>query len=180
VALSAIARVQERFPQLRIVAFGSERPSPRLPLPPGAWFEHAPPQPRIRELYSQCDAWLTASRSEGFNLPAMEAMACGTPVVATRTGWPAEALIPGESGWLGDIDDVGGLAAGLKWVLTRPDSSWRELSRRAVRAATAGSWQQSSQQFERALLRACRRAQRGEIGGRPASAAMEPRLQASG
>jgi hypothetical protein len=31
----------------------------------------------------KCDAWMTCSRSEGFNLPALEAMACRTPVVLT-------------------------------------------------------------------------------------------------
>src|SRR5208282_5263036 len=48
---------------------------------------------------------LTASRSEGFNLPAMEAMACRTPVVSTRTGWPAEAVKTGINGVLVDVED---------------------------------------------------------------------------
>jgi glycosyltransferase involved in cell wall biosynthesis len=56
----------------------------------------------------------------GFNLPAMEAMACRRPVVATRTTWPAEA-VKSENGILVDFDDRVGLARGAEWVLTRSD-----------------------------------------------------------
>ena len=37
-------------------------------------------------LYNAADAYVTPYRAEGFNLPALEAQSCGTPVVATRGG----------------------------------------------------------------------------------------------
>jgi len=37
-------------------------------------------------LYNVADAYVTPYRAEGFNLPALEAQSCGTPVVATRGG----------------------------------------------------------------------------------------------
>jgi glycosyltransferase involved in cell wall biosynthesis len=165
VALAAVKRVRQRLPGLRVISFGSERPRPVLELTRGAEFHYCPPQDRIRNVYARCDVWLTASRSEGFNLPAIEAMACRTPVVSTRTGWPEEAIVPGRNGVLVDVDDEDGLARGLEWVLTRSDREWRELSVHAYATATSGSWQESTDLFERALMRACRRAANGEIAG---------------
>lgn len=165
VALEAIQFVGRCVPGLRIVAFGSEQPTPQLALPPGSDFHLRPPQDRIREIYARCDVWLTASRSEGFNLPALEAMACRTPVVSTKTGWPGEAVVCRQNGMLVDIDDRQGLAAGLEWILTRDEKQWRALSENAFLTSSRGSWDESADLFEQALGHACRRAARGEIAG---------------
>ena len=41
---------------------------------------------QLNSLYNAADVYVTPYRAEGFNLPALEAQACGTPVVATRGG----------------------------------------------------------------------------------------------
>jgi glycosyltransferase involved in cell wall biosynthesis len=165
VANAALRLVRANLPglRLRLLAFGSETPSPQFPLPEGTEFFYRPPQDQIRDLYSRCDVWLTASRSEGFNLPAMEAMACRTPVVATATGWPEEAVRSGENGMLVDVDDIAGLAKGLEFVLTRSDEEWRGMSASAYATAASGSWEESARQFERALQHAVERTRRGEL-----------------
>ncbi|MCP4618201.1 MAG: glycosyltransferase family 4 protein [Bradyrhizobium sp.] len=165
VALEAARLVATRVPGLRIVAFGSEQLAPHLELPPGSDFHYRPAQDRIRDIYARCDVWVTASQSEGFNLPAMEAMACRTPVVSTRTGWPEEAIVSEENGLLVDIDDRQALATALEWILTRDEMTWRRLSENAFLTASRGSWNQSADLFEQALGHACRRAARGEIAG---------------
>lgn len=165
VSLGAHRILRERFPDLRTISFGSERPTPEFPLPEGTEFFFSPPQDQIRNLYARCDVWITASRSEGFNLPAIEAMACRTPVVATRTGWPEEAVETGRNGVLVDIDDPAGLARAVEWVLSRSDQDWRSLSSNAHATVAAGSWEESAEMFERALEHACRRSARGEIAG---------------
>ncbi len=164
-ALEALRLVATRMRGLRIVAFGSERIAPHLPLPAESDFHCRPPQDRIREIYAGCDVWLTASRSEGFNLPALEAMACRTPVVSTRTGWPEEAIVPGENGLLADIDDGPALAAALEWILARAAENWRKLSENAFLTSRRGSWEESADLFEEALHHALRRAARAEIAG---------------
>ncbi|MDB5809264.1 MAG: glycosyl transferase group 1 [Betaproteobacteria bacterium] len=171
VAVAAVAEVHERMPELRVVSFGSDRQDAALPLPEYVRFFFSPPQEEIRNLYAQCDAWISASRSEGFNLPAMEAMACRTPIVSTRTGWPEEVIVSGRNGVLTEIDNVGALAQGLEWILRLPDDEWRMLSQRAYETAREGSWEASSRLFEEALKRASVRAARGEIGGNRAQAA---------
>lgn len=165
VALDAIRRVRQRLPQTRLICFGVQSPTRDLPLIEGAEFFPSPPQAEIRRIYSRCDVWITASRSEGFNLPAMEAMACRTPVVSTRAGWPEEAVRSGWNGWLANVDDVDELARGLEWVLTRSNEEWESLSDNALATVAATSWQISADLFEQSLRRACERAIRGEIAG---------------
>jgi glycosyltransferase involved in cell wall biosynthesis len=161
VVLAALRSVRQNMPQLRIISFGGERPRSDLPLPEGTRFILLPAQDQLRELYALCDVWVAAGRTEGFGLPAMEAMACRTPVVSTQTV---------KSGWNGVLvrkDDVEGFAAGVGWVLSRSDQEWRELSSNALATILAGSWEQSAKLFEAALVRACDRARRGEIAGSP-------------
>lgn len=166
VIFESVRSVRARVPDLRIISFGSEYPTRELALPEGTEFFFSPPQDQIRNLYARCDVWITASRSEGFNLPAMEAMACRTPVVATRTGWPEEVVDSGRNGVLVDIDDPAAIAQGVEWVLSQSDQDWRMLSSRAYETSAAGSWEASAVMFERALEHACQRSARGEIGGK--------------
>ncbi len=160
-ALHALRLLRERVPVLRTVCFGSERP------PAGAMagiaYSLHPPQHALRELYAACDVWLTASRVEGFNLTAMEAMACRTPVVSTRTGWPEEAIVDGRNGALADVDDAPGLAAAAQRFLELPDPAWRQCSQAAFDTVRDSSWDRSGDLFEAALHRAVERAAAGAL-----------------
>ena len=159
--------VREKHPDMRIIAFGSQRPQAHLPLPKGAQFYYRPAQQELKDLYSACDVWITASRSEGFNLPAMEAMACRTPVVSTRTGWPMEAVVTGYNGCLVDVEDETGFVEGIDWILSRSTPDWELLSAQAHATVASTSWVKSTELFERALRNACERASRGEISRWP-------------
>ncbi len=59
----------------------------------------------VAGLYKAMDVCALASRSEPFGLVVVEAMACGTPVVATRSGGPQEILEDGVTGLLVDVGD---------------------------------------------------------------------------
>ena len=90
-------------------------------------------------------------------------MACRTPVVSTRTGWPEEAVKSGWNGVLVDVDDVSGIVQGVEWVLSRTDEEWRNLSTNAYTTASVGSWEESAKMLEKALEHACRRTAQGEL-----------------
>jgi glycosyltransferase involved in cell wall biosynthesis len=152
--LKAIAMLRSQFHGLRVISFGEHMPM--VGELGDVEFHLAPSQSTLRDLYARCDVWLTASRSEGFNLPAMEAMACRTPVVSTRTGWPEEAIVNGVNGWCVDINDVDGLAQGAQRVLSLSDEDWRTLSRGAFQTVEHSSWEASARMFERALVTACK------------------------
>jgi glycosyltransferase involved in cell wall biosynthesis len=150
--LSAIEQIKRRLPDLRVVCFGAS--APLYPLPSYIEFVCNPLQNELRNIYSRCDVWMTASRTEGFNLPALEAMACRTPVVSTRTGWPAEAIQDGYNGFLVEIEDVGALADRSEGILKLASSEWEAMSANAHRTSSKGSWDESTSQFEAALYAA--------------------------
>lgn len=71
----------------------------------------------LPELLAPADVFVLASSEESFGLSALEAMACGTPVVATRVGGVSEVVDDGVSGLLAAPDDLEGFAARLKELL---------------------------------------------------------------
>jgi glycosyltransferase involved in cell wall biosynthesis len=152
VALEAVARLRERFPDLRMLSFGAEQADPVAMR--DVEFHEDPPQHTLRDVYAGVDVWLSTSRSEGFNLPAMEAMACRTPVVCTRTGWPEEAVITGVNGALVDVDDARGVADAAADILSMSDERWRTMSQAAFDTVKDSSWERSTKLFEQALASA--------------------------
>ena len=79
-----------------------------------------------------CDALLMASRFEGMPLLALEALACGLPLVATRTGELGRILTEGNAGRLVDSPAPETLADALLEVLAHPDHYPRNACARAA------------------------------------------------
>ncbi len=157
VCIAALRRMAAAFPELRVVSFGTERPEPGLRLPPNAEFHIRPPQEMLRSLYGQCDVWLCGSRSEGFGLPLLEAMACRCPVVSTRCGGPLDIVEDGVNGRLVSVDDDDSLADRALEVLRLPPPEWRQMSDAAHATAMRFSWDRSADLFEHALRAAIAR-----------------------
>lgn len=63
-------------------------------------------QEPVEEILSIADIFLMPSGSETFGLAALEAMACGVPVIASRIGGLPELVIDGETGFLCELGDV--------------------------------------------------------------------------
>jgi glycosyltransferase involved in cell wall biosynthesis len=78
--------------------------------------------PHLQSLfYSACDVFAAPSRIESFGLTALEAMACGTPVVAFHTGGLVDVVADGETGLLEtNVGSVVGLHDQLEWMLQHP------------------------------------------------------------
>jgi N-acetyl-alpha-D-glucosaminyl L-malate synthase BshA len=71
----------------------------------------------LPELLAPADVFLLTSREESFGLSALEAMSCGTPVVATAVGGVPEVILDGVTGLLAPVDDLPAYAERLKELL---------------------------------------------------------------
>jgi glycosyltransferase involved in cell wall biosynthesis len=72
------------------------------------------PRQRVLELFRAADASLLSSAWENFPHTLVEALAVGTPVVATRSGGVAEVVRGGENGLIVEPGDVDALAAAIR------------------------------------------------------------------
>jgi L-malate glycosyltransferase len=72
--------------------------------------EYSGEQQDIVELLSRSDLFLLPSATESFGLAALEALACGVPVVASRVGGLPEVIDDGVTGFLRPPDDLDGMA----------------------------------------------------------------------
>ncbi len=78
-------------------------------------------QSRIPELLAVSDVLLLPSEMEAFGLAALEAIACGVPPVATRTGGVPELITDGVDGCLAPVGDTDAMAAYVVSLLTDRD-----------------------------------------------------------
>lgn len=155
-AYEAFRLAREQVPSLRLVAFGNKPLDGSLNFPEQGEFFQAPDQAVLRSLYARCDAWLFASRFEGFGLPILEAMACRTPVIGTPAGAAPELLAEGR-GFLVDMDDPRSMAEAIATVAHMPETDWKVLSDRALAHAQQYTWKEAVVLFEAALERAIAR-----------------------
>lgn len=91
--------------------------------------------------YRSASVVVVPSRYEGFGLPAVEAMACGTPVVATRAGALPEVLGLTGGGILVDMESPEALARGVEALLGDPARRHDLGTRGRARVVEHLSWQ---------------------------------------
>ncbi len=82
-------------------------------------------QSELRKVYNAADVNLVPSRREPFGLVAIEAMACGAPVIATNQGGLPD-FVNESVGGLVEVEDAQGLANKILEVLTRKEGKERE------------------------------------------------------
>ena len=111
------------------------------------------PDEDLPALYSRSAAFVYPSRFEGFGLPLIEAMACGTPVLAANTSCLPE--VGGDAALYFDADDVEGLADALFRILKDGNLGQDMIERGLVRAAKF-SWRSAAEStlesYDRAAL----------------------------
>ena len=162
-SLQALSRLVARFPAARLCFVGDgplrgdlQAQAAALGLAARVSFVGAVPHQDLSAWYSAADALLLSSRSEGWANVLLEAMACGTPVVATNVGGTAEVLASPVAGRLVPALDPAAIADGLADLLNDPPD------RAAVRAYAEGfNWQETTHAQLRLFRDVLAQAQRG-------------------
>jgi glycosyltransferase involved in cell wall biosynthesis len=106
-------------------------------------FLHDVPDADLPALYNGAAVLVTPSFYEGFGLPALEAMACGTPVVVSNRGSLPEVV--GPAGVLVDPETPEAIAAGLAGVLSDPEQQ-RRLAQAGLAQAATFSWERTARE----------------------------------
>lgn len=150
--LQAVARLRTSLPfPVRLVIAGPrddrypEAPdlARRLGLEPDVeWTGYLSDTDLLRR-YQEADLLCLPSRCEGFGLPVVEAMACGTPVVISTAAALRE--VAGDAALAADPDDWDGLADRMRQILTQPETAAR-LAQAGLRRAAAFTWERAAAQ----------------------------------
>ncbi|WDI32496.1 glycosyltransferase family 4 protein [Hyphococcus flavus] len=148
-AIEVCGRLKERFEDLRVLSFGSHKPRGPGKTPSWLEFSENPSPQKIREIYNACDVWLFTSDEEGFGLPILEAMAAGTPVVATRAG-AAPQLVHEGNGVLVDAD-AATITNQTEKILNLGADDWGKMSEECLKTAQRRNWKDATDDFERVL-----------------------------
>jgi len=110
-------------------------------------FVGAQPQEKLRDYYASADVVLMPSRYESFGMVAVEAMASGTPVIASRVGGLAYTVRDGQTGYLLAHDDVNAWAEAIHRVLDSPLLR-AELGQQASSHAHLYAWAQIAMRID--------------------------------
>jgi D-inositol-3-phosphate glycosyltransferase len=150
--LDAMARLRAAGTRVHLSIVGGDADEPlnghegalrarlaRLDLGGTVTFVGAQPQERLRTWYVAADATVLPSHYESFGMVALEAMACGIPVVASRVGGLQTTVRDGVTGLLVRESDPAALAGALDRLLGDPDLRFR-LGREGVQWAARHRW----------------------------------------
>jgi glycosyltransferase involved in cell wall biosynthesis len=150
--LQAYSQLREWSPKWRLVIVGARnfwKSSPvkeaveQLGL--GEWvrFTGYVPEEDLPALYNGADLFVFPSLYEGFGLPVLEAMACGTPVVTSNSSSLPE--VAGEAALLVDPYSVDEIAASMRRVLEDPELA-AELRARGLERVGQFSWERTARE----------------------------------
>jgi len=150
--LDAIAQLRARASAVRLLIVGGEADEPvsgheaeirqrveALGLRDVVRFVGAQPQEVLRDYYLAADVTVLPSYYESFGMVALEAMACGSPVIGSRVGGLATTVRDGVTGFLVPDGDATALAERLDAVMADGDLRFR-LGREGVQWAARHRW----------------------------------------
>jgi D-inositol-3-phosphate glycosyltransferase len=150
--LDAVARLAEGGQDMRLLVVGGDADEPtsghetslrqriaRLGLEQSVRFVGPQPQSVLPLYYAASDVTVLPSYYESFGMVALEAMACGSPVIASRVGGLVTTVRDGVTGFLVPDGDVGALAERIETLVADPELRWR-LGREGVRWAAQHRW----------------------------------------
>lgn len=152
--INALNIVSEKIPDITLIAIGNKNILEKIIRGKNNKFNYVffenPTDDKLAQLYSSVDLFVFASHIEGFGLPPLEAMACGTPVVTTDCLGVRDFVIDSENAILVPPKDPKTLADGIIKILT-DEKLVEKLKENGFRTAKKFSWNKVIDIFERAF-----------------------------
>lgn len=108
--LSAFEIVKKKYPGIKLKLFGTESGED---IPEYAEFYEMPTKSELNNIYNESDIFIFPSKSEGWGLTVVEAMACKCAVVGTNTGALSEIGIHEKNAMISNPNDVNALAENI-------------------------------------------------------------------
>jgi glycosyltransferase involved in cell wall biosynthesis len=151
--LEALAKIRTERDDAHLVVIGrrkaggkSDETIRRLGLEDAVEFVTGVPEERIIELYAEAQMAVVPSLYEGFSLPAIEAMACGTPLVATSGGALPEVVgRDGDTALVVPPGDSDALAAKIRYAYDQSDLRATVGQRGRQRVVDQWSWRHTAE-----------------------------------
>lgn len=157
ILLKAIPLLKNASVRVRLVGDGDarqalQRQARNLRIVDRVEFVGGVPRATLSALYRSCDLVIMPSRSDAMPLVALEAMACGRPILATRVGGIPEVIDDGVQGRLVPPEDPSALAKGIDELFENPTLR-ASMAKAAVARAAKFDWPQVLDQFHDAVLK---------------------------
>jgi glycosyltransferase involved in cell wall biosynthesis len=154
VLIAAFATLATRYPQLDLLIAGDgpDRAALEAQIAAARLGDHvtmpgAKPQSELWSLYKSAIMFAMPSRArEGLGLVFLEAMACGTPVIATGTGGTPEIVINGETGLLVEHNEPVEIAAAMAKLIDNPELRSR-MGQAGRELAAQYSWRRVAERY---------------------------------
>lgn len=147
--IQAMSKVRELHPDLKVTMFGVPN---GCGLPEWIEYHRMPDQKRLRWLYNQSAIFLAPSWSEGWGLPATEAMMCGCALVATDIGGHQEFAKNNVTALLAKAKDSQSLAEAVLRLIKEADKL-QVLARAGNAYIQQFTWKRACDLLEDLLLR---------------------------
>ena len=152
-ALETFQILRRQFTDLKITMFGSQDPDheqyPDFPFDT-VTFQRKPSPEQIRATYLNTQVWLVPSASEGFCLPALEAISLGCSVVSVDNGGIRDIITDSVEGYIVEQATAEMLAARVVTILNN-QALGISMSTAALRRADDFSWEHSTDMLEKVL-----------------------------
>jgi glycosyltransferase involved in cell wall biosynthesis len=113
-------------------------------------YHRSPVGEALRQLYVSSDIFVSPSWTEGCQLPPMEAMACGTALIATNVGGVPDYTVPDRTALVVEPHDPQALAEALVDLITHPDKK-TSIAQAGHRYIQNFSWHTATDRFEAIL-----------------------------
>lgn len=147
--VAIVEAIKKTHPNVRLILFGSRKEKPDVSCDE---YYFNVPQVELANIYSRADVFLCPSWDEGFGLPALEAMACGIPVVTYDNGGSRDFAFHEKTALVAPRRDTKQLALELTRLIEDP--ALRECIARGGYefVMTMPTWEEQTTELEKILL----------------------------